>query len=315
MGFHGVATAPPSHRVAGDGAGGTAALVSPRPGPSAAPRAARTTAGEPRGRGSRRRRSARPPRSRRRTLRDPREPSPVSRRTSGGASPRHAPSRRAPVRLDVVDRAAGSRPRRPRRMFVNDCCDEVNSLRAALVVIGDDHVGADHRVRPVELLRGLKARPGRARERAGAPPGRSARRTRRAARARRRAGRRRGSSRGSRAGRCDPAPGVARTACPGCGLGEKALELQDVVRERLCAHRVAAERAHGELVGARRPAEAEIDPSRMECLERPELLGDHERRMVREHDPAGADPDGRGRPAATCAITTAVAALAIPIAL
>ena len=52
----------------------------------------------------------------------------------------------------------------------------------------------------------------------------------------------------------------------------------------------------------------------MQRLERAELLGDHERRVVREHDPARADAD-RLVPAATCAITTAVAALAIPAAL
>ena len=44
-------------------------------------------------------------------------------------------------------------------------------------------------------------------------------------------------------------------------------------------------------VGARRAAEPEVDASRVQRLERAELLGDHDRRVVREHDPAGADPD------------------------
>jgi hypothetical protein len=75
---------------------------------------------------------------------------------------------------------------------------------------------------------------------------------------------------------------------------------------------VAAKRADRQLVGAGRAAEAEIDPPGIERLERAELLGDHERRVVGQHDPAGADPDRRV-PAAMWAITTAVAALAIPI--
>jgi hypothetical protein len=33
----------------------------------------------------------------------------------------------------------------------------------------------------------------------------------------------------------------------------------------------------------------------MQRLERPELLGDHERRVVRQHDPSRPDPDRLGR--------------------
>src|SRR5256885_3081211 len=47
-------------------------------------------------------------------------------------------------------------------------------------------------------------------------------------------------------------------------------------------------------VGAGRAAEAEVDTTGMERLERAELLGDHDGRVVREHNPAGADPDRRG---------------------
>ena len=49
----------------------------------------------------------------------------------------------------------------------------------------------------------------------------------------------------------------------------------------------------GGLVGAGRAAEAEVDPAREERFERPELLGDDQRRVVGQHDPAGADPDRR----------------------
>ena len=48
-----------------------------------------------------------------------------------------------------------------------------------------------------------------------------------------------------------------------------------------------------ELVGAGRAAEAEVDAAGIERLERAELLGDHERRVVRQHDPARADADRR----------------------
>ena len=46
-------------------------------------------------------------------------------------------------------------------------------------------------------------------------------------------------------------------------------------------------------------------------VERAELLGDHERRMVRQHDAAGADADGL-RAAGHMADDDAVAALAMP---
>ena len=84
-------------------------------------------------------------------------------------------------------------------------------------------------------------------------------------------------------------------ALPGLGRREVAHQLHHVLREPVGVGReIAAERAGGELIGARRAAEPEVDAPRVERLERAELLGDHERRVVRQHDPAGADPDGRG---------------------
>jgi hypothetical protein len=79
-------------------------------------------------------------------------------------------------------------------------------------------------------------------------------------------------------------------------VGEKALELEDVLREGVGGGRVAAERADRQQVCSGRPAEAEVDPARVECGQRPELLGDHDRRVVREHDLARADANRR-RPA------------------
>ena len=60
-----------------------------------------------------------------------------------------------------------------------------------------------------------------------------------------------------------------------------------------------------------RSSEAEVDPARVHGLESPELLGDHERRVVREHDPARPEADLVRVCAATWAISTLVADEAI----
>jgi hypothetical protein len=57
--------------------------------------------------------------------------------------------------------------------------------------------------------------------------------------------------------------------------------------------RIAAQRSGGQLVGAGRASDAEVDAPRVQRFEHAELLGDHERGMVREHDSAGAEADGR----------------------
>jgi len=65
------------------------------------------------------------------------------------------------------------------------------------------------------------------------------------------------------------------------------------VAARRRAKRRPPQRQQRQLVGSRRPAEAEVDPAGMQRRERAELLGDHEWRVVREHDPARAHPDRR----------------------
>ena len=55
--------------------------------------------------------------------------------------------------------------------------------------------------------------------------------------------------------------------------------------------RIAAQRQGGALVGARGAAEPEVDASGVQRFERAELFGDYQRRMVRQHDAAGADAD------------------------
>ena len=70
-------------------------------------------------------------------------------------------------------------------------------------------------------------------------------------------------------------------------------QLVELIGEVVDAQRLpaTAQRDRGELVGARRPTETEVDPIRMQRLEHAKRLGDLKRRMVRQHDPARADAD------------------------
>ncbi len=71
--------------------------------------------------------------------------------------------------------------------------------------------------------------------------------------------------------------------------------VEEVVPAALPRGLAAAQRPRGEAVRARRPAEAEIDAAREQGLQHPEALGHHQRRVVRQHDPARADPEVAGR--------------------
>jgi hypothetical protein len=72
-------------------------------------------------------------------------------------------------------------------------------------------------------------------------------------------------------------------------VAEQRLQLENVLRERVGADMVATQREHRQLVGTGRATEAEIDAPRMKRRECPELLCNHERRVIRQHDPTGAD--------------------------
>ncbi len=65
----------------------------------------------------------------------------------------------------------------------------------------------------------------------------------------------------------------------------------------LAAIEPAAQRMRGGAIGAGRAAKPEIDPAGKQRLQHLETLGHDQRRMVRQHHPAGADPDvfGHGR--------------------
>src|SRR5829696_2804283 len=77
----------------------------------------------------------------------------------------------------------------------------------------------------------------------------------------------------------------------GAGVPEDQLlqPLEEIVSA--LAHVALAQREGGDLVGAGRAADPEVDAAGVERLQEFEALRDHERRMVREHHAARADAD------------------------
>ena len=74
---------------------------------------------------------------------------------------------------------------------------------------------------------------------------------------------------------------------------EVAQLLRELVDREAC--RAAAQRRGRHRIGAGCPPDSEIDAPGMQRLEHPELLGDDERRVVREHHAARTDADRLGR--------------------
>ena len=164
-----------------------------------------------------------------------------------------------------------------------------------VVGVGGDDVDAEHQLRPLEAVSGSSGWKRRAVDLdrlTSSAPARSATRTRTADPARRRAARRTGSTRESRSGTCSPAPGIALTRWPGAGSRKNAISSWTSCGN-VSALSVAPQRQRRDLIAPRRAAESEIDPPRKERLQRAELLGDHQRRVVGQHDAAGADADRR----------------------
>ena len=90
-----------------------------------------------------------------------------------------------------------------------------------------------------------------------------------------------------------------KRSCSRCdGLGTQRHRGPALLRgglgERLLAGavEVPAQRAHGQSVGARGAAEAEVDAIGVQRGQGAELLGDNQRRMVGQHHAARADTDG-----------------------
>jgi hypothetical protein len=73
------------------------------------------------------------------------------------------------------------------------------------------------------------------------------------------------------------------------------LQVADLLRKVLGGeHRIGVERLRGPHVAARRAADAEVDACRRQRFQDAELLGDLERRIVRQHDAGAADADAPG---------------------
>src|SRR4051812_14298589 len=110
----------------------------------------------------------------------------------------------------------------------------------------------------------------------------------------------RGELRAIGAGPQDPERYVETLAWDGMHLltrlrPEIAHQLDDVLRKLIdITIQSPADRPHRHLVRPRRAAETEFDAARMQRRQRPELLGNQQRRVVRQHDAAGADADAVG---------------------
>ncbi len=67
-----------------------------------------------------------------------------------------------------------------------------------------------------------------------------------------------------------------------------------ILRERIAAaSQVAAQRPGRPLVAAGSAAESQINPAREQRFQGPELLSDHQRRMIGQHHSTGTDADPR----------------------
>ena len=111
---------------------------------------------------------------------------------------------------------------------------------------------------------------------------------------------RRGELRPKEAGAQDPDRHVEARArhclhrLSGLRQAEPAHQLHYVLGEGVGRARRAAQGARRQRVRARCAPQPEVDPSGVERSQGPELLRDDQRRVVREHDPAGSYADGAG---------------------
>src|SRR6267143_1424501 len=73
-------------------------------------------------------------------------------------------------------------------------------------------------------------------------------------------------------------------------------QLEDIFRKSVwVGNEGSTQRVRSDGIGSRRAAKSEVNPAWEQRLQRAELLGDHERRVIREHNAASADAD-RCRP-------------------
>src|SRR4029078_1279607 len=70
------------------------------------------------------------------------------------------------------------------------------------------------------------------------------------------------------------------------------MSLENVLRECIAAAaEIATQRPRGQLIASRSATKPEVDPAGIKRVQRAKLLGDNERSVVRQHDPARANPD------------------------
>ena len=173
--------------------------------------------------------------------------------------------------------------------------DRREQPRRLVVAVGGDHVDADHGMRLRPIGRGPVAGAIDLQAPAAADRARSARRRRRAGR---------GSAASCALYRLEPSSQIgtwvprARDGAHrlvGPAVAQVRLQLHHVAREAfffVAARQVAAQRAHRQPVGAGRAAQAEVDAAGVQRGQGAELLGDDQRRVVRQHHAARADADG-----------------------
>jgi len=70
----------------------------------------------------------------------------------------------------------------------------------------------------------------------------------------------------------------------GLKRSEKRLEFLDILGEAVGAGEIAAERAQRELIGAGRESQTQIDSAGVKRLQRSELFGNHQRRVIGQHN-------------------------------
>ena len=85
--------------------------------------------------------------------------------------------------------------------------------------------------------------------------------------------------------------------CPGWTGPSSACSSRTSSGKRSARAGVAPQCAPGQSVGAGRASQPEVDAAGKQRFQRAELLGDHQRRVIRQHDAAraDADPPGCGR--------------------
>ena len=195
-------------------------------------------------------------------------------------------------------------------MFRNDCCNDENGPRLGIGLRSGD-VDAQHYVRLRELGRRLEPR---------------------AIDRHRLHHHRRGEMRGERERQAKD-HGKLRTIGAGTQSPDQHLEpgagnrlhrltwfgrlkiphqFHDILRKFLAGtEQRPPHRPRSDLIGSGRTTQPQIDPARMQCRKRAELLGNQQRSVIRQHDAAGADADA-ARAGPDIASATAVAALAMP---